>query len=560
MLAGALIFVWIQSSHYRFILDDAFISLRYARNLAAGAGLVFNPGLPPVEGYSNFLWVLVEALHVSWTPWPENALLVYDVVFGLAVVIAVWREMVLRGPEAREWAWLAVLLVALHETLHAWMGGGLETTLFMFLTTLGIGSFLRERARGFGTFWSAIPIGLAALARPEAYLVIAVCGASLVAATGRERTGRARAARWALAVSAFCVPHLAFRRLYYGEWVPNTFFAKISGPYFASGIPYVEIFSSAFYGSWVVVAGILLWAAVDVVRGRGDFAADRGVLATIVGGWFVYIAYVGGDHFEFRLLAPTVPLLALLIALTASDAAPRRGRRAEMNGIRGGVFAAIGGIALALRMLWSGQHASFADELFHRLRIPSAAGLARENYGERWRPAGEWLRRFAAPEERISVPAAGIIPWVSRLTTLDTHGLNDRDIARRPITVRGVLAHEKSATWEDVVRFGVTYHVDDLEFRNGLEAFRSEVLKNKSRVLVELANHSWMNVGAVGDPRVLRATLRSRGAIVAAGPDEDADLVAAENARNRQAFEVWCASVEQSRRSRLEASWIPLGG
>src|SRR5688500_1706387 len=38
--------------------DDAYISYRYARNLADGAGLTFNPG-ERVEGYSNLLYVLL---------------------------------------------------------------------------------------------------------------------------------------------------------------------------------------------------------------------------------------------------------------------------------------------------------------------------------------------------------------------------------------------------------------------------------------------------------------------------------------------------------------------
>src|SRR5512143_1281620 len=47
--------------YYRFLTDDAFISFRYARHLAMGQGLVFNPGGERVEGYSNFLWVLILA-------------------------------------------------------------------------------------------------------------------------------------------------------------------------------------------------------------------------------------------------------------------------------------------------------------------------------------------------------------------------------------------------------------------------------------------------------------------------------------------------------------------
>ena len=46
--------------YWYYTVDDAFISFRYVRNLLDGHGLVFNPG-ERVEGYSNFLWVMVLA-------------------------------------------------------------------------------------------------------------------------------------------------------------------------------------------------------------------------------------------------------------------------------------------------------------------------------------------------------------------------------------------------------------------------------------------------------------------------------------------------------------------
>ena len=39
------------------IAEDAFITFRYAMNLASGRGPVFNPG-ERVEGYSDFLWMV----------------------------------------------------------------------------------------------------------------------------------------------------------------------------------------------------------------------------------------------------------------------------------------------------------------------------------------------------------------------------------------------------------------------------------------------------------------------------------------------------------------------
>src|SRR5688572_25266220 len=64
LVLGSLATTFLLGAHawaYRFLTDDAFISFRYARNLARGAGLVFNPGEAPVEGYTNFLWVLLLA-------------------------------------------------------------------------------------------------------------------------------------------------------------------------------------------------------------------------------------------------------------------------------------------------------------------------------------------------------------------------------------------------------------------------------------------------------------------------------------------------------------------
>ena len=61
-LAVALLpWAWL-AWRFDFLCDDAYITFRYARNLAEGRGLIFNRGVdPPVEGYSEFLWAVVLA-------------------------------------------------------------------------------------------------------------------------------------------------------------------------------------------------------------------------------------------------------------------------------------------------------------------------------------------------------------------------------------------------------------------------------------------------------------------------------------------------------------------
>jgi len=66
------------------VVDDAFITFRYARHLAHGQGWVYNLGDPPVEGFTSVLWVLTSALASS---------LGFDVVvaaqaLGLAAALA----------------------------------------------------------------------------------------------------------------------------------------------------------------------------------------------------------------------------------------------------------------------------------------------------------------------------------------------------------------------------------------------------------------------------------------------------------------------------------------
>ena len=55
----------VDGERYFSLFDDAMISMRYARNLARGYGLVWNPGGERIEGYTNPLWV---SLHVGHPP------------------------------------------------------------------------------------------------------------------------------------------------------------------------------------------------------------------------------------------------------------------------------------------------------------------------------------------------------------------------------------------------------------------------------------------------------------------------------------------------------------
>ena len=130
----------VHGQTYFTLFDDAMVSMTYARNLAAGAGLVWNPGGPAVEGYTNFLWTLwMAALHLAGAPESHVALLV--MVSGLAILVAnlvvVWKLARLISTSATT-THLTVLVVSLCYPLIFWTLRGMEVGLMALVINLAL--------------------------------------------------------------------------------------------------------------------------------------------------------------------------------------------------------------------------------------------------------------------------------------------------------------------------------------------------------------------------------------------------------------------------------------
>ena len=76
--------------HGQSALDPAFVSMRYARNLAQGHGLVFNPG-ELVEGFADPLWTLwLGVLTTFGLPQIGAATAMGVLCLGLMVILVGW--------------------------------------------------------------------------------------------------------------------------------------------------------------------------------------------------------------------------------------------------------------------------------------------------------------------------------------------------------------------------------------------------------------------------------------------------------------------------------------
>ncbi|MHC4077699.1 MAG: hypothetical protein ACYST0_04555, partial [Planctomycetota bacterium] len=242
VVALAILYGLYHAVSLAWLCDDAFISFRYARNLATGHGLVFNAG-EHVEGYTNFLWTLVIALGL-WAG--ARAEITAQVLGVLCYLCTLW--LLLRvgcRPEHRNRAGaavpLAVLALSLHHHASSMASFGLETAMFALLLTAALVVLVQTKTAG-SSFLAGTLLTLATLTRPDGALpYLVACVVTLFAAPRRRKLG----SFWALVAPGLVVgvPYLLWKVAYYGDVLPNTFYARSAAePYPGQGLWYVGLY------------------------------------------------------------------------------------------------------------------------------------------------------------------------------------------------------------------------------------------------------------------------------------------------------------------------------
>lgn len=480
------------ASTYPFLVDDAYIYFRYATNWVDGLGPIFNAG-EAVEGYTGFLWLAWLRVAIGVGIRPETAAFVLGWTCSALTLVTIFRAWRRWFPD-RPWAHalIAPALLAVNRTFVAWSSGGLETALFTFLVTIGWARRLEERHEPGSFPWSGLLFAAATLTRLEGALFFAMTLAAEAGLVLRDRRAgvarEPRPARFAISLALFAAPviaHLLWRHHFYGAWLPNTFYAKVPGARFDTGLPYLATFlieHAAFFVLPIAVAGIIR---------PGDAGRRANVLFAwgSVAAYAFYIAAVGGDHFEYRLLHPIVPIIALLVADGCSvvEGQVKNGRSVAIA-LAVSVALVSGLIPQKLSRpfrpgakpvtpyLGEMQFGTIARippfahwfDLFNRTYAPVAAHLAGiriENlrYGQNSQLAQAKHLRVAMDaglvrrDDVIALGPVGIIPYVTGLTTVDIFGLTDATVARSPQPGSGLVAHEKQAPWAYLKKRGVAF-------------------------------------------------------------------------------------------------------
>lgn len=442
--------------------DDAFISFRYAQNLVAGHGLVYNVG-ERVEGYTNFLWTMLAALVIALDGDPVFWAYVAGVILALGILLLTyWIARQLLGPA---WALVAALIVATSQNMliHTARGAGLETGLF---TLLALGSSLLyvrwwSGQRSVTAILCGFGFALASLTRPEGALLMGLTILHLLLIMPHGLPGFNRAGsvitgaqpieqhslwprikqKWSVVRGPITsllgvyllimVPYFLWRMSYYGDWLPNTFYAKTGGGLQQAwrGLEYTWQFMISMGGPFILIIFVPV-----VINWWTTVKSWRGYFLLLVSAYSIYIIAVGGDHFRgARFFVPLIPWFAILMADGLAWIYRWCIQRAMMR-LLAPVILAIG------LLVFSGYALTRSMHFDYILR-------GQDESVWMWRELGWWMHDHANPGESIAVTGAGAIAYYSEHTTIDLLGLTEKYIARVEVENMGsgAAGHEKHA-------------------------------------------------------------------------------------------------------------------
>jgi hypothetical protein len=409
--AWALALTWFEFARWQiaggrlglssFPLDDSWIHLQFARNLAEGHGFAYNPGVP-VAGSTAPLWTLLLAsafaLFGIYPVWAK--LMAMAATLSVALIS---RRLVWRLTGARGLALTAGLITAMAGPLVWGALSGMEVALAALLVTAAIACHVGGR-----DVETAILLALASLARPEAVVVM------LLVWMARPLTVK-RTVVFA-GIAACCLgPWVVFNVITAGTPLPATAAAKIEGGLvgFLSGRrePIVSEFLlrpwqfEVEWARWLwsanVLLPVLMAAGLAALWRRARRAVIVPALALLLHpiAMALLAPYRGPAFQEGRYSIHLLPL-AIVVAMVGIDSVPR-GNRLRL---------ALGVLTIVATMA----------------AVPGAAtryGWAVQNIDAMQVRLGGWIAAHTPPPARLGLNDVGAIAYISRREVVDLMGL-----------------------------------------------------------------------------------------------------------------------------------------
>jgi arabinofuranosyltransferase len=484
--SGIFIFqsaVNISGERYFTLFEDAMISMRYAKNLAHGHGLVWNPGGEHVEGFTNFLWTIFMSLfHLLPTPESKMSLLIQIAGAFLLFLNLIYTKRIafIISNGSRLITSCAVFLTAFYFPLNYWGLLGMEVSALVLLTSMCIWKSLQNKKTVQLEIYLLLMIGV--LIRLDMVLIFIFFLIFHFFNTPdlHERKKNLLIGLGVLSISIGS--QTIFRIWYFGDPLPNTYYLKMTGyPVMWRIIRGLATALNFAIKNWWV----FLLAFMAAYRRRDQSTV---LLAGIFFVQLCYSIYVGGDAWEEgggsnRFVSVAMPGVFLLYSLGAEHLQFQKGWKLfapQSAGRRILILTIVGALGLnALRG---------PDSWYEWLLI---------RHPEHGAPQKQMVelamacKNVTTDSARAATALSGIFPYFFGRSVIDLLGKNDR-----------VIAHQKART--DILHPGIlTFYPGHMkwDYRYGIETQQPDIVANLwsgAEVIKDYLSRNYIKV-KVGD-------------------------------------------------------------
>lgn len=397
--------LWQFAAVWSVTMDDAYISLRYALHWSQGHGLQWNIGMPAVEGYSNFFYVVIAMLAHYFG---LNAVLSLKIVSGFGWLLTLYSLYTMTRMRLSPLLSLVPpFAFSLYYGTIWWSVTGLETIFYVGLLSLLL-LFILQQLQTSPSLQKAYCIGfigfLLSLTRPEAPVVW------ITLMLGMCVILRQQFVKWRLffIISNLCflIPYGAYftwRIATFGRWLPNSVYCKS----FHADNPWALLIA------YIPLAFPLLIACIETHRLK-------------VRGWWLLL----------------IPSTVYTIILYGADPIIGEMNRHFLAAYAVLLVASIWGIS-AFMQRW--QLPNLAQVilliLFCFLTIPTQPRRTLHNIALQYQARTQlrqqvatWLNQHSQANDWVAVSDCGVIPYYTRTHVIDTLCLNSYEMTRPPIS------------------------------------------------------------------------------------------------------------------------------
>ena len=474
---------------FSFITDDAFITFRYSKNLANGEGIVFNSSNEnPVEGYSNFLWVLINTIPIF---------LNWDIVIwvkSLSIFISIFSILILYNFAClfypKKIALIAPLFYSIYYPFHIWTIGGLETPLFVLLLISGtyFAYIESNNSQKFPKF-SVIFLALLTLTRPEGILYFgAIEGFLLIyyLFIRKEKVVFFQRIISLFIVGVIYIIYFIWSFTYYGQIFPNSYVAKGSSSIITSaGMRYLGFFL-IFTIPIIILMGVGILKILVEIEGKilqhKSFKIMSFLAVPILVNFIIILnisAFNAAQGFRFAL--PAMPFIILLAVYPF-----KRLRKMKIEEI----------ISLDLNLKQILFSLIPFISVIGMIILPISAPLVYKNtsntdVNDKYYNIAKWIDKYVPEDELIAFTDMGIIPYYTENEYLDMWGLMDEHIAEEGFDIDYVL--DEGPILIILKEISNTKKIrDDKEFQTNYELFYTLKLKETTQYLEEQEYDLWI--------------------------------------------------------------------